>query len=82
MVSNMIADWGGVCSNPIRDMCVLPATVLSAGLGPTAYQLPHCSRRDSHAEVNRNPSQDHGWLRAGSSEGGLAYYLFPKRTWK
>ena len=70
MVSNMIADWGDVCSIPIRDVCVLPAKVLSAGLGPTAYQLPHCSRRDSHAEVNSNPSQDHGWLRAGSSEGG------------
>jgi hypothetical protein len=57
-----------VCSNPTRTVNVLPATVLSAGLGPTAYQLPHCSRRDSHAEVNSNPSQDYGRLRAGSSE--------------
>jgi hypothetical protein len=73
VVSNMIATQGDVCSNPARNMSILPASVLSAGLGPTAYQLPHCSCRDSHAEVNRNPSQDHGWLRAGSSEGGLAY---------
>ena len=72
MVSNMIDVRGDVCSNPTMIMTVLPATILSAGLGPTAYQSPHCSRRDSHAEVNRNPSQDHGRLRAGSSEGGLA----------
>ena len=66
-------------SKPLSGKIVLTVILLLAGPGPDSeYGLPR-RHRDSHAKVNRNPSQDHGWLRAGSSERALADLLFPSQ---
>ena len=72
-------------SKPLSGKIVLTVILLLAGPGPDSeYGLPRQTRRhrDSHAKVNRNPSQDHGWLRAGSSEQALADMLFPSQPGK
>ena len=44
---------------------ILPVIILPAGLARRRNVAVHglpCLHRDMHAGVNRNPSQDHGWL--------------------
>ncbi len=84
-VTNVYANSVTYADGPGHIIHLGPTAIWARRLGPTAYQLPQCShgRRDSHAEVNRNPSQDHGWLRAGSSEARRSsLHVITKPEWQ